>query len=66
MIRGSRWGGGGERGLFQGLPWKNHKTIGFFRNTGPDSLGHHKATKTAFNVGTAKRHLNGVSLVARF
>ena len=29
-------GGGGGRG--SGPPLKNHKNIGFFRNTGPDPL----------------------------
>ena len=28
-----------------------HKNIGFPRNTGPDPLKNHKATKPAFNVG---------------
>ena len=32
-------------------PPKNHKTIGFPRNTGPDPLNYHKVTKPAFNVG---------------
>ena len=39
-------------------PLENDKAIGFLSTTGPDSLGHHKATKPAFNVGKAKRHLN--------
>ena len=34
-----------------GPPLKNHKNIGFLRNTGPDPLKYHKATKPAFNVG---------------
>ena len=29
---------------------KNHKAKGFLRNTGPDLLKNHKATKPAFNV----------------
>ena len=29
---------------------KNHKSIGFLSNTGPDPLKNHKATKLAFNV----------------
>ena len=32
-------------------PLKNHKNIGFIRNTGLDPLKNHKATKPAFNVG---------------
>ena len=40
--------GGGDRG--SGPPLKNHKTLGFLSNTGPDPLKNHKATKPAFNV----------------
>ena len=29
---------------------KNHKSIGFLSNTGPDPLKNHKATEPAFNV----------------
>ena len=43
-------------------PLKNHKNIGFLSDTGPDPPMIYKATKPAFNVGPAKRHLNGVSL----
>ena len=32
-------------------PLKNHKNIGFLRNTGTDPLKNRKATKPAFNVG---------------
>ena len=32
-------------------PLKIKKNIGFHRNTGPDPLKKHKATKPAFNVG---------------
>ena len=28
---------------------ENHKGIGFFRNTGPDPLENHKATKSTIN-----------------
>ena len=30
---------------------KNHKNIGFLRNTGPDCLTNNKATKSAFHFG---------------
>ena len=29
---------------------KNHKTIGFLCNTGPDQMKSHKATKPAFKI----------------
>ena len=32
-------------------PMKNHKNIGFFKNTGPDPMKNLKATKSAFSVG---------------
>ena len=32
-------------------PLKNHNTIGFPSNTGPDPQKNHKVTKPAFNVG---------------
>ena len=35
----------------QTLPLKNHNTIGFPSNTGPDLQENHKVTKPAFNVG---------------
>ena len=41
----------GDRGSEPPPPKKNHKTIGFHSNTGPDPLKKHKATKPAFNVG---------------
>ena len=46
-------GMGGSRGRWQEVrtPLKNHKSIGFRGNTGPDPLKNHKATKPAFNVG---------------
>ena len=39
---------GVERGSRQ--PLENHKAIGFLINTGMDTMGSPKATKTAFNV----------------
>ena len=32
-------------------PLKNHNTIGFLSNTGPDPQKNHKVTKPAFNIG---------------
>ena len=57
LMGGSRevggWGGQGvcTGGTGQGVctPLKNHKTIGFFSNTGPDSLKNHKGIKPVFN-----------------
>ena len=44
----------GSRGGWQGV-WtprlKNHKHLGFLRNTGPDPVKNRKTTKPAFNVG---------------
>ena len=40
--------------------WKSQKV--FFCKTGPEPL----KTKQAFNVGPAKRHLNGISLAGRW
>ena len=40
--------GGGSQGVW--TPLKNHKIIGFLRNTGPDPLKNGKATMPAFNV----------------
>ena len=34
-------GGGGGGGQGSGPPLKNHKTIGFLSNTGPDPLKNH-------------------------
>ena len=47
---------------------KNHKSIGFLCNTGPDPLKNHKATKPAFNVGpsSARKLFFGVLDKARF
>ena len=44
---------GGSRGGGQGVqtPLKNNKNTGFLRNTGPDPLKNHKATKPAFKFG---------------
>ena len=42
---------------------KNHKNIGFLRNTSPDPLTckNHKATKTAFNEGpSSARQRNAI------
>ena len=51
-IRGSR-GGQGVRSS----PLNNHKTIGVFSDTGPESLKKkHKAAKSAFNVGPSTAH----------
>ena len=50
-MRKSRGGGGGRRGGPDSPFLKNHKTIGFLSNTGPDPLKNHKATKPAFNAG---------------
>ena len=53
--------GGGCRGL-DPLP-ENHKAIWFLRNTSPDPLKNHKATKSAFNVGqTWARQRNAMLL----
>ena len=59
---------GGGQGIR--TPLKIHRNIGFLSNTGPGPMKNHKATKPAFNVWviirqSAKRHLNGVSLVGR-
>ena len=35
-----------------GTPSKNHKMIGFHRNTGPGPLKNYKATHPAVNVGS--------------
>ena len=40
-------GGGGVRSLY---PLKIHKGIGFFSNTGPDTLKNHKAVGLAFSL----------------
>ena len=53
----------GDRGSGPPPPLENHKAIGLVINTGLDPMENHKATKPAFNVGPAKRHLNGISLV---
>ena len=60
--------GGGDRG--SGLPpppLKNHKTIGFLSNSGPDPLKNHAATKPAFNAGlTSARQRAVVLMMAHF
>ena len=43
-MRGSR----GRQG--SGSSLKNHKNIGFLKNTGPNHLKNHKAIKPAFNL----------------
>ena len=59
---------GGDRGSRP--PLKNHKNLGFLRNTGPDPLKNHKATKPEFNVGpssvSAKRCFAGGPIMAHF
>ena len=45
---GSRGGGGTDP---PPPPLKNHNTIGFPSNTGPDPQKNHKVTKPAFDVG---------------
>ena len=50
--------GGGGKG--SGPPEKSQNK-GFLRNTGPDSLENHKATKPAFNVGpSSARQRNAI------
>ena len=54
----------GDRG--SGPPLKNHRNIGFLRNTGPDpekSQSYQASIQCWAIIGTpAKRNLNGVSL----
>ena len=51
------WGGGG--GVW--TPLKNHKNIGFLRNSGPDPLKIYEATEPAFNVGpSSARQRNAI------
>ena len=51
-ISGSMGGSrGGGRGSEHPPLLKNHKNLGFIRNTGPYPLKNLKATKPAFNVG---------------
>ena len=58
LVRRSRGGGAGVW-----TPTKNHKVIWFLRNTSPDPLKNHKATKSAFNVGqTWARQRNAMLL----
>ena len=46
---------------------KNHKDIGFLRNTGPDPLKNHKATKPAFNFGQlSARQRNAIKMALRW
>ena len=48
-------------------PLKNHKSIGFLSNTGPDPLKNYKATKPAFNVGlSSARQRNAISMAFRW
>ena len=42
-----------QSGILDPPSLKNHKSIGFLSNPGPDYFKHHKATKSAFNVGPA-------------
>ena len=40
---------------------KNHESIGFLCNTGPDHLKNHKATKPALNIGpSSARQRNAI------
>ena len=64
------WADPGGGGAGSGLPLKNHKSIWFLSNTGPDPLKNYKAEQASIQcwaiIGPpAKRHLNGV-LLARF
>ena len=61
-MRGSR---GGQRVR---TPLKNHKNyIGFVRNTGPDPLTNHKASKPAFNVRPLSAHQrNAIQMAFRW
>ena len=47
-----RMGGSRGDGGTDPSPLKNHNTIGFPSNTGPDPQKNHKVTKPAFNVGS--------------
>ena len=47
---------GGLGGPDHPPPLKIYKNIGFLSNTGLDPLKSHKATKPAFNVGSALAH----------
>ena len=42
------------------IPLKNKKNIGFLRNTNPDPLKNHRATKPAFNVGPSSARQRNV------
>ena len=44
---------------------ENHKAIAFLIKTGLDQMENYKATKPAFNVWSAKHHLNGVWLAGQ-
>ena len=56
----------GSRGGQGGLdpPLKNHKYIGFFRNTGPDPLKITKLPSQDSMLGHHRHYLKGVSLAA--
>ena len=61
--------GGGAGGIDP--PWKNHKTIWFLGNTGPDPPEKSQSYQTNIQnwaiIGQpAKRHLNGVSIAGRW
>ena len=58
-------GGGGAGVSPPPLTREKSQNIVFPNNTRPDPLKKYKVTKPAFNVPTAKRHLNGVSLAGR-
>ena len=48
-------------------PQKNHKNIGFLRNSGPDLLKNHEATEPVFNVGpSSARQRNAIEMAFRW
>ena len=66
---------GGRKGVQTPPPLKNHRNIGFLRNTGLDPLKSQRylasiqclaSTARQQNGPPAKRHFNGVSLVGRW
>ena len=79
-MRGSRgvcvcvcvWGGGGGGGGWIQIALKNHKTLGFLSNTGPEPLKNHMASSIGYKASIqcvigqlVKRHLNVILLVAQ-
>ena len=56
IMRGSRVGD-----MMSGTPLKNHKSVGFLSNTGPDPLKNDKATEPVFNFGpSSTRQRNAI------